>query len=74
MNVEPHETLAIVESIVYKSNGFATVLINPKDILPLALDRSDWPLSTDVKRSKSVWKLKEKISAASMSKSPIAAA
>jgi len=51
-----------------------TVLINPKDILPLALDRSDLPLSTDVKRSKSVWKLKEKVSAASMSKSPIAAA
>jgi hypothetical protein len=40
-----------------------TVLINPKDILPLALDRSDWPLSTDVKRSKSVGKLKEKVSA-----------
>ena len=51
-----------------------TVLINPKDILPLALDRSDSPLSTDVKRSKSVWKLKEKVSATLMSKSPIAAA
>jgi hypothetical protein len=50
------------------------VLINPKDILPIALDRSDWRLSTDVKRSKSVGKLKEKVSAASMSKSPIAAA
>jgi len=23
MNVEPSETLAIIESIVYKSNGFA---------------------------------------------------
>jgi len=23
MNVEPRETLAIIESIVYKSNGFA---------------------------------------------------
>jgi hypothetical protein len=50
-----------------------TVLINPKYLLPLALDRS-WRLSTDVKRSKTVWQLKEKVSAASMSKSPIAAA
>ena len=26
MNVEPPETLAIIESIVYKSNGFAILL------------------------------------------------
>jgi hypothetical protein len=51
-----------------------TVLINPKDILPLALDCLDWRLSTDVKRSKTVGKLKEKVSAPSMAKSPIAAA
>jgi hypothetical protein len=31
-------------------------------------------LSTDVKISKTVWKLKEKVSAATMSNSPIAAA
>jgi len=26
MNVEPPETLAIIDSIVYKSNGFAIVI------------------------------------------------
>ena len=51
-----------------------TVLINEKDILPLALARSDSRLLTDVTRSKIVRNLKEKVSAASMSKSPIAAA
>ena len=27
MNVEPPETLAIIESIVYKSNGFAIFIL-----------------------------------------------
>jgi len=27
MNVEPPETLVIIESIVYKSNGFAILII-----------------------------------------------
>jgi hypothetical protein len=30
MNVEPPETLVIIESIVYKSNGFAITLLLTK--------------------------------------------
>ena len=35
MNVEPPETLVIIESIVYKSNGFAIAVLKRGEVCPM---------------------------------------
>jgi len=42
MNVEPPERLVIIESIVYKSNGFAIDQRLPADVVKEALSSFDW--------------------------------
>jgi hypothetical protein len=43
MNVEPPETLVIIESIVYKSNGFAIAVLKRGEVCPMPDARCPMP-------------------------------